>query len=235
MKTNKKHHRHSAQVYKSKVTTAKVPLAPLFLLVVIKLGLEKLYTPEALLAKLRLFILKLTGNANFPTTNPTIAQLQTLADDLRDAIDAVKAGNTALIEHRDTLVADSKEAIRQLSYDIQFQSHGDEEKITSAGFEVRKPRTAPQLPAQVENLRSKALGNSKIELRWKRVVNADMYVVAVAVDVVADKWELMNKTTRCNIVLDNMQAGNTFFFRVYAINSKGDGNPSDVVEQMSLR
>ena len=57
-------------------------ISPLFILVLIKLGLNKLYTPELLLAQLRLFILKLTGNVNFPTTVPTLVQLQDLANAL---------------------------------------------------------------------------------------------------------------------------------------------------------
>jgi hypothetical protein len=213
---------------------AGVNVDPLFILVLIKLGLNKLYTPELLLAQLRLHILKLTGNVNFSTTDPTVAKLQTWADNLQAAIDAVKAGDHSVIEHRDTLVEESKELIRQLSYDIQFQSHGDAEKITSAGFEVRKPRTAPQLPVQMQNLRAKALGNGKIQLRWKAIKNSDLYVILESTDLSGDNWKPATKSTKVNVVLEDLRGGTTYYYKVYAINSKGDGNPSDVVEQMCL-
>jgi hypothetical protein len=208
---------------------------PVLVLVLIKLGINKLYTPEAVLAKLRLLILKLTGNANFPTTSPSIVQLQAIADALEPLIDEVKAGNLAKMEQRNNQVELGKEAIRQLSYDIQFQSRGDEEKIKSAGFEVRKQRSAPQLPGQVQNLRSSALGNGKIKLLWKKLAHADLYVIAQATNIVANEWEPFNKTTRCSIVLENLIPGHVYYFRVFAINSMGDGNPSDVVEQMCLK
>jgi len=198
--------------------------------ILITIGLQGL-TPETLLARLRKHILMLTGNANFPTTNPTIAALTTFADDLKDTIDKIAAGDHSLIVHRDTLMVDGKELIRLLSYDIQYQSQGDKEKIASSGFDTRAPKSSPQLPEQVLQLRAKALGNKKVKLQWKRVLKSHLYVIASTDNPLTGNWTLVNKTTRCSIVLEDLNPGQMYYFRVFAINSMGEGNPSDIVEQ----
>ncbi|MBK8659196.1 MAG: fibronectin type III domain-containing protein, partial [Bacteroidetes bacterium] len=204
------------------------------MLFILRLGLKKATTPEKLLARLRMHIQMLTGNANFTTPEPTLPVLQAAADELEQAIDDVNSGNKAKIPHRNAVVAQVEEYIRTLSYYVQLTSNGDAEKIQSAGFELRKEPSAPQLPVQVANLRAEALGNGKIKLRWKAVSNADIYVVQASKDIYNFKEAIMDKTTRSSFVFENLEPGTMYYMKVFAINSVGDGNPSDVVEQRVL-
>src|SRR4051812_31471906 len=84
----------------NRLRNQQVVLAPIFILVLIKLALPY-GKPAKTLARLRLHIEKLTGNPNFATTDPSIAQLTTMADELDTTIVAITAGNKALIPHRD--------------------------------------------------------------------------------------------------------------------------------------
>jgi hypothetical protein len=203
------------------------------LLYLVRLDLIKATTPEKLLARLRMHIQMLTGNAYFPTPEPTLPVLQAAADELEQTIDDVNSGNKAKIPHRNAVVAEVEEYIRTLSYYVQLTSNGDAEKIQSAGFELRKEASPPQLPVQVANLRAEALGNGKIKLRWKAISNADIYVVQASKEVYF-KESIMDKTTRSSFVFENLEPGSLYYMKVFAINSVGDGNPSDVVEQRVL-
>lgn len=213
----------------------KGPIVPdIIILVLIKLGFDKLTTPEKLLARLRLHIQMLTGNPNFPGPEPTLLMLQSAADELEQSIDDVNAGNKAQIPHRNNLVAQAEELIRNLSYYVQFESEGDAEKIQSAGFEVRKVPSASQLPVQVSNLRAKAMGGGKVKLRWNAVYNADIYVIEMMKDINNPADAQIDKSTKSSFVFENLTAGVLYYFKVYAINGVGDGNPSDIVEQRVL-
>ncbi len=215
-----------------------MPSSPLMLLVLISLNFGKDNTPEKFLERMRKHILMLTGNANFAVTDPTLAEVQDMADDLEEGIDLVNAGDNSKITHRDTLFADAKEMIRQLSYNIQYLSAGDKEKIESAGFNARKIPGAPQSPGQVLNLVTKPVGPGKVKLRWKRDANTKVY--AVEMQTLANppfpnvSWESMGKTSKVSFLVEGLIPGQLYFFRVYGSNGNEDGNPSDPAEQRSL-
>jgi len=212
----------------------KIILAPVFILVLIKLGLDEITTPAKMLLRLLLHIDKLTGNANFPTTVPTIATLQSTADALSETIVAIEAGDHSLIPHRDTLMLTAENHIRKLSFDIQNQSNGDAEKIQSAGFEVRKGRGASQPVGGVVNLKSKPVGPGKIKLSFKRVANSKLNFIETTANPVTGPWIPLGKTTRSSYTVEGLTPGSLHYFRVYGSNSLGDGNPSEPVEQRSL-
>jgi len=214
-------------------------MAPIFILVLIKLALPY-GSPKKTLARLRLHIEKLTGNAFFPLTAPTIAVLTAMADELDDTITKIEAGLKSLIPHRDTLVADSLQMIRDLAYNIQDLSKGDEEMIKSAGFDVRKIGGAIVLPAQVQNFKAKPIGPGKIKLSWTTVDNAAIYIIEQLIGANVPPlpgpahWDAIGKTRNVSFVVEGLNPGELYYFRAYATIGKSDGNPSDPAEQRSL-
>lgn len=220
---------------KERINRLKNQLAePSFILFLISLKLREQTTPEKLLARLRLHIEKLTGNIHIPGTTPTIIDLQTKADDLENAIDAVAAGNKALIPHRDNLVKEAVEMIRQLSYDVQFQSKGDKEKIKSTGFDVRKDKTPGQLPGQVLNLQTKTALGGRIKLRWKKEPNTAIYIIERLDTADPGSWHVAGKTQKTSHMFQGLTPGQLYTFRVYGTKGSDDGPPSDIAEQRSL-
>ena len=242
MKTNNKRPRQQMRARnKHRVNQLKkqqVIASPVFVMFLIRLGLEKQTTPEKLLARLRMHVEKLTGNATFPVISPTLIELGDMADDLEALIDQVNAGNNALIPDRDAAVADGEEMIRQLSYNIQFLSKGDDVKIKSAGFDVRKPKGASQNPGQVLNLVVKAVGPGKIKLSWDKDEHSTVYVIerqsGNGVPPFPVQWEGAGKTRNVSFVAEDLTPGQVYTFRVYGTNGNADGNPSDIAEQRCL-
>jgi hypothetical protein len=83
-------------------------------------------------------------------------------------------------------------------------------------------------------LKAKPAGPCKISLRWKKVDTALMYVIEKTNDPVNGTWEPLNKSSKTSITIEGLNPGQLYYFRVFAINNKGDGNPSDPAEQRSL-
>ena len=202
---------------------------PLFILVLIKLDLNK---KNAVHIKERLarYISMLTGNVHFLTTSPTIAQLQTAHDELKDLIQSASNGDRIQIELRDIKQTECEDLIRTLSYDIQHQSKGDAEKIHSAGFETRNSKTPPALPGQVLNLKVKTNGfDGQLKLRWKAVPNKLAYVISMTqMPTDIPSWAVVEKSGKASFTVKGLNPGITYYFRVFAFNSLGDGPVSEV-------
>lgn len=241
MKSNNKRSRKLARKRnRDRVNRIKNQQAPItVILFYIRLGLQEQNTAEKLLTRLRLHVEKLTGNVHFAVTDPPVADIQAMADDLEADIDAIGAGNKALIPHRNGLEEDAREMIRQLSYNIQFLSQGNEEKIKSAGFEVRKTNTTAPLPGQVMNLVATPVGPGKIKLKWDKDPGSAVYIIERATTLYPPEpagaiWDGIGKTRRVTATIDGLVPGQIYFFRVYGTNGDADGNPSDPAEQRSL-
>ena len=218
----------------NRLRNQQIVLSPLMVLVLIKLGLDEITTPAKMVLRLQLHAEKLTGNANFPVTEPTLAEIEALATELAGTIIAIDGGDLSKIPHRDALMLQAEKAIHTLSYDIQFQSKGNSEKIQSAGFAVRKGKVTAQPVGNVYNMRAKPVGPGKIKLRWKRIVGSKMNYLETTSDPVAGIWIPLGKTTRSTFTVEDLVPGSLHFYRVYGSNSLGDGNPGTVVEQRSL-
>jgi hypothetical protein len=222
---------------KQQMVVIPTTLGTIFLLVLIALRFKDLTSPEKVLERLRLHIQKLDGNVFFPTTNPTLAQIQAMATALQATIDEIVAGNKALIPHRNNLVKDSLKMIRELSYDIQYQSKGDEEKIKSSGFDTRKSPSPLPDPGQVLVLVAKPVGPGKIKLRWKKEPYSKFYIIEQlngGIIPPAGQWDSIGRTRRVSFVVEGLNPGQLYYFRVYGSNGLVDGNPSDPAEQRSL-
>jgi hypothetical protein len=192
----------------NRLRNQQIVLAPMFILVMIRVGLEKQNTPGKLLARLRLHIEKLDGNPFFPVTDPGLAELEEIADELKNVIVEIAAGNKALIPHRETLIAEAKEMILQLSYHIQYLSQGNEEKIKSAGFDVHKRRRTSQLPGQIMGLVASPVGLGKIMLSWDREPYSTFYIIEKNANPFGEGlWKYFKKSRRVRVIIEGLTPG----------------------------
>ena len=212
----------------------QIIIPPFMVLVLIKVSLESITTPAKMVLRLQLYVEKLTGNANFTIPVSTMTELEDLATDLAATIVAIDGGDLSKIPHRDSVMLQAANAIRKLSYDIQFQSNGNAEKIQSAGFEVKKGKGASQPVGDVLNMRAAPVGPGKVKLRWKRILRSRMNYVETTTDPVAGNWMPIGNTTKSTFVVEGLTPGTLAYYRVYGSNNLGDGNPGDPVEQRSL-
>lgn len=88
-----------------------------------------------------------------------------------------------------------------------------------------------ELPAAPQNLVAGGISNAGATLRWDAVPTADIYKVfrQRAADP-ADTWTLVGTVTQPTTIVQGLEEGATFRYRVVAVNGRGESEPSASVE-----
>lgn len=183
----------------------------------------------------RLVVDMMTGNLYYPTPAPTLAIVTTATDKYDDAYqDAILGGitDTAMLKLRRN---DQYVIIKQLAAFVQEASEGDEEKILSSGFGVKRKPGAPQLPATPQNLRVKTTDNAgEYSLIFKSVKGSKMYRYEHSTTPdEPESWRVVKEISRARCILDGFISGTRNYFRVIALNAAGESAPSDPVGKIA--
>ncbi|MEO7309510.1 MAG: fibronectin type III domain-containing protein [Chitinophagaceae bacterium] len=197
----------------------------------VKIGFKGLSVP-AKVQKAGIIIKAMTGNPNFPTPKPSIAELTAATDGLENAFQAADAGDrnlkAAMLKREEDL--DFK--ISLLAAYIQNESEGDEEKIRSAGFEVRSAATPPTELEHVSNLRATmSERNGEVSLAWKPLAGARTYVIEKSADG-NNGWVICGHSTRAHGIVTGLPSLVHAYFRVAGIGSTGQSPWSDVTKSL---
>ncbi|MBL0308738.1 MAG: fibronectin type III domain-containing protein [Bacteroidetes bacterium] len=250
MKTVKKHSKKMSRVHnqnrvnrnRNKVRRAQLLANPLMMLVTITFAFQELSTPEKVLARIRMHIMKLTGNAYFPSVDPTLADLLLKADQLEALISAAASGDHDLILQRDEVIREILAMITLLGYDIQKQSGGDRIKIESAGFKTRKVAGTTQPCTKVVIKTVESLETIEILLEWGKVKGAKVYWIEIKTEPTG-KWKVIDLAGVLNYKLNGylmddefilIQPGLRYFFRIRAWNNLGFGEYSEIVDAICI-
>ena len=178
----------------------------------------------------------MTGNANFPTPDPTLATLTGDAEAIRQKqaqIADIKAGLTIAQDELVALTGTAKTDIRMMADHVQDKSDGNPDKIHSAGFEVVGD-PAPRGPVgQVQNLRVQVSGlEGELLSRWKKVPGAASYVVDLGSGP-EGPWTQLSIITRSSFKFSGLTPGTKYWVRVRAVGTKGYGLWSDPACRMA--
>lgn len=202
----------------------------------IKTGLGSL-TPVQLVTKAELIISNVDGNANFPTPDPTIAEVQAAVATCDEWIQKAAFRDQRAIARR-TQAADAlNEILRQMAAYVSFVAKGDGDIIRSSGFQTRK-RAEPVGPiSQPENLKAvRSDVNGEINLDWKAVANSRTYQVEMTTSdpaLATASWSQIGLTSRSRFTVDNLERGTMYWFRVMAVGSTSKSAYSDVALVMA--
>jgi hypothetical protein len=202
----------------------------------IKLGLTGL-KPTDLLAKGRLIIANMTGNASFPDPVPTLADLQTALDAFEDRVEAAAFGDRRAINSRNNGQRAFTAMLRQLGQYVAFVANGDGEVIESSGFEVRKQREpATSLGQPIDFLAERSKKEGEVILNWKAVSYSKAYQVEVSTAdpaVAEPQWTVALVTSKSSGTVQNLTRGTMYWFRVMAISGDMTSAYSDVALVMA--
>ena len=197
----------------------------------VKLGHSRI-TFATLASKSATNVTMLTGNANYPTPIPTLAVFGAAVTRLKKAIEDYGFTRSRVDkEERDFAFADLKALRADLGGYVQTVSNGDAELITSAGFETEKVRQPlGQLPAPPNVRALVTLYPGRLDVRFGGVKGRSIYEVYICSGdpkVEAD-WQLHTKTGKNRLVVDELESGKEYFFRVVALGAAGASPASDV-------
>jgi hypothetical protein len=196
-----------------------------------KLNLDQL-TYEQKLTQANEIKTKLTGNANFTTTTPTLAAyavlITTATTKHAEWTDAQQLGKTKTTERLaafDALDA----ATTQLAGYVEAASGGDAAKIESAGMSVRAPKTPPSVPAQVLNLALTA-GDfpGTLDVAFDPQAGAKSYEAQTSADPMSDtSWAFKMSLAKSSGTIPGLTSGSKVWARTRAVGAAGVGPWSD--------
>ena len=192
----------------------------------IKLNMKSLSIPEKL-SRAQQIVAALTGNANYTAPHPSLAEVTAAINEL-DA--AANAAHAARLEARRRTAAQAvKEeeldrVMTQVAAYVESIAGDDEALILSAGLEVRASN-APDgsAPTAPETLTA-TTGNheGEIELSWDTVRGARSYVVERTTDPqTASSWTQAGVSPRSSIIIEGLDSGKRYYFRVAAVTLNG--------------
>lgn len=191
----------------------------------VKLNLRNLTTPEKI-ARAQQIVAALTGNADFPTPHPPLAEVTAAAGALEVAANAAQAAR--LEAKRRTAARDAKEddltrLVTQLGAYVESVAGDDEARIMSAGLEMRSARTTDSSAPTAPETLTATTGNheGEVELSWDTVRGARSYVVERSTDPQAASWTPSGVSPRSSLIVEGLDSGKRYYFRVAAITLNG--------------
>lgn len=196
----------------------------------VKLNLSRLTRLELIALAVQIHA-GITGNPNYTTPNPALVALQA-------AIDALTTGNGELDTIRqaaqektvevDGLDLALMDIVRQLGSYVENASGGDEQKILSAGMDVRDD-AAPVQMTQVMSLEAGFGDNGgEVDLNWDPIHGASSYEIQSSPDpITPDSWNHAAVSTKSSATVGGLGTGTRCWFQVRAVGANGNGPWSD--------
>jgi hypothetical protein len=170
----------------------------------------------------------LTGNPNFPTTNPTLATVQTSLTAFEQAL-ALPEGNA-----RDEQVLATRQDLtsnlEKLARNLELTPNVTDAMLATTGFDMRQTPTRTGAPVDAPtNLRAKATGTmGSVQLLCDPSGRAKSYEAQYTLDPNNGPW--IDAGTFANtrrIIINGLTRGKDHYFRVRAIGPDGPGAWSD--------
>ena len=193
-------------------------------------GLSRI-TPTALVAKGRNHVTMLTGNAAFPSPDPTLVVLAAGCDTLDAASQAYDFNRgKADKEARDLAFTALKEMVRDLAAYVQTKCNNERDLIVSAGFDVRRapdPLGIRPAPSNVRALVTPYAG--KLELRWAGVRGRKFYAIEMTdIDpLLPNGWQPLFNTTKNRYLVEGLTSNTVYSFRITTYSAAGKSPLSD--------
>jgi hypothetical protein len=170
----------------------------------------------------------MTGNPNFVTPNPPLADITAAKTAL------LTAYNGALTLRQQAKLATDLQADKEMAFErlltlealyVENASGGDELKIQSAGMSIRDPRVPVGSLLPPSALSAMAGNNDgEIDLNWEPVKGANSYVVHMTTDPnVPDSWAPKANATESYAVILGLTSGTKYWFRVAGVGAAGQG------------
>ena len=201
----------------------------------VKFGLGGLPVP-LLIQFCREVVTKMTGNANFTTPSPTLATITANINALEAAYtNALDGGKSlkALVRVKKQTLLDS---MRLLGNYVQNAAGGDETKILSSGFAVKKAAVKNnELPDAPVGLLVKSSVAGSLDIKWAPVAGALVYELqATTVADATTGWVHIGNSSSTKFTYSGLVAGTKYWIRVAAINKNGQSAYSDVAHGMVI-
>jgi hypothetical protein len=176
------------------------------------------FSDNALVSKVRFILAQLNGNPSFPTTTPTLANLQAAFDALTAAmaLPNPQARETAVPAARTNL----EQMLDDLADNLEQTVNNDPVKLATTGFDMRKETAQRgEAPAVPQTVRMKITGVSgEAQLLFDASDRARGYQVQTSADPNGGTWSDYDTfSSSRGIVLKGFPRAKDLWVRVRAI------------------
>ena len=196
----------------------------------VKLDFKRLPLAEKII-KTRQLVTNLTGNPDFTTPNPPLAQITASADALEAKVvetQAARQAARALTAEQSDLEDVLDQVIAEIGAYIESASGGDERKILSAGVGVRASAATRDITAPAAFSLTEGDHNRELKAHWDRVEGSRSYVLERSPDPPTEtSWVPEKVVTTSSTTISGLTSGVRYWFRVAAIGSSGQSGWSD--------
>ena len=201
-------------------------------------------------------ITMLTGNVNFPITEPPLPTVQAKADEYHDAVVAAENGNKQQRQFRKQKRGELHTVVTDLAWDVASRSDGDLAIYLTSGFDYKRPRTAAgDLTAPGNNRLAYTELSGELINRHNVVKGALLYVVMVGITAVptdvpvtamlasgptpgptpGQDWWLAGVSSSTKFTITGLTPGTMYYTRCLALGTGGKIGPwSSVVGKMAV-
>ena len=176
----------------------------------------------------------MTGNPDFLTPDPTLAELTTAADETDTANQealaarAISKQKTAILREKEAALND---VLRKMANYVENKSDGNVAKINGAGFSVVSD-TGPvgELPPPEDFSVTYGDEVGELDTHWDGVDGATGYIVQInTTDPVTESaWSDAGNPTKTKFTVEGLTSGDRCWLRVLAVGTAGRGAPSGV-------
>ena len=198
---------------------------------IIKAGLKGLKASD-LVGKCEHVEGEMTGNANFTTPTPSLADVTAARTKLVSAIKDAESGAHAAIATKNEAAKTLSAILVKLARYVNSVAGGDVDKAVSSGFELAKvpdPIDKLEAPSKMEGSTGSIAG--EVDLRWKGVRGGRLYQVYMCTgDPSTDGvWTIVGMTSKARFTMKGLITDKKYSFRVTALGVVGEGPASEVV------
>ncbi len=185
-------------------------------------------TDAQLLAATDTIVSGMTGNAAYPTPEPTLAEVGAAKGDFSTAMTAANGGGVQQTAAKNAQRVVLTGLLRNLAAYVQTHCNNDLSTLLSSGFVAQKQRQpAGVLPAP-DNLRlQRGDVTGQLKARVNPVTNASSYQWRSTVSTAPADWQDGGTTTAASQTFEALTPGTIYIVQARAIGSAGPSDWSD--------
>jgi hypothetical protein len=187
------------------------------------------------LGKVRFVLQQMTINAvNFPSPDPDLATITTLANEFERDIQEAEAGGSYDRSVRDNKKQELIDNMHYLSNYVLFVAKGRRLIAESSGFTITKEKSPkPPIEKPVQLVLTDGINARELQLLFAKVHGAKSYMYQISTDPSDEtKWITAYGTVRKNL-FTRLESGKKYYVRVVALGTKGQIVYSDVVARIA--
>ncbi len=203
----------------------------------IKVSIGKMPVPKKI-QFVRQIVQEMSKNGKFNSPSPALTTLASAAAAVESAYNAAQAARANAKEQTSIMnqkVSALETLVMQEASYVQSISGGDKATIESAGFGVRtEPTRIGQLEAPAHLKVTPGQTDGSVKISWTKVRGARAYNVERALDSSHGlDWSNVLSSSKTRAIVNSMQSGHRYWFRVAAIGAAGQGAWSDPVSKIA--